>query len=70
MVDETKIQGHYNIHLRFDPESAGTPAPTGGFGSVFAALHDFGLKLETKKVPVEFFVIESADRPMEIEFSI
>ncbi len=66
VADETRIQGHYNIHLQFDdPESAGASASPGRFGSVFTALHDFGLKLETKKVPVEFFVFESADRPTE-----
>jgi uncharacterized protein (TIGR03435 family) len=66
VVDETQMQGHYNIHLRFDdPESTGAPAPPGSFGSVFTALHEFGLKLETEKVLVEFFVIEGADRPPE-----
>jgi uncharacterized protein (TIGR03435 family) len=66
VVDETKIQGHYNILLRFDdPESTGAPAAPGGFGSAFTALREFGLKLEARKVPVEFFVIESADRPTE-----
>src|SRR6185437_1837329 len=59
VVNETGIEGHYDLKLRFDEQNADlkdpkAPPQTGlGIGSVFTALHEFGLKLEAKKVPIE-----------------
>ena len=68
VVDETKIEGKYDLRLRFDDsEAMGTgpgAAPT-GVGSVFSALHEIGLKLEAQKVPIDVLVIDGAERPSE-----
>jgi uncharacterized protein (TIGR03435 family) len=55
VVDKTGLTGAYNFKLWWD-ESA---AP-----SLFTALTEqLGLRLEAQKVPVSFFVIESAQKP-------
>jgi uncharacterized protein (TIGR03435 family) len=57
VTDETGVQGEYEIKLSWD-ETAGP--------SLFTALQEqLGLRLEPRKVPVSFFVIESAERPHE-----
>jgi uncharacterized protein (TIGR03435 family) len=58
VVDETKIEGHYDVRLRFEDGD-----DAGAIGSIFPALHEVGLKLEAHKVPIEVFVIDSAERP-------
>lgn len=57
VLDQTKIEGNYDFWLRFDIGDDGV------LGSVFTALHDVGLRLEARKVPIEVLVIDSADRP-------
>ena len=55
MVDATGLTGAYDFQLAWD-ENAG---PT-----IFTALQEqLGLKLEPRKVPVAYFVIDSAQRP-------
>jgi uncharacterized protein (TIGR03435 family) len=73
VVDETKIAGNYDFKLRFEegnddlaekpdgPRVGGTPAA----GSVFTALKEVGLRLESGKLPIEVLVIDSAERPTE-----
>jgi len=68
VVDETGLDGRFELFLRFSPESApGTPsqfAADDGAPSIFTALQEqLGLKLEPKRGPVETFVIDSAERP-------
>jgi uncharacterized protein (TIGR03435 family) len=52
--DETGLDGLYNFHLTWNE----TEGP-----SVFSAIQTIGLRLESRKVPVSYFVIESAQRP-------
>jgi len=55
VVDKTGLTGAYNFKLWWDDSA--TP-------SLFTALTEqLGLRLEAQKVPVSFFVIESAQRP-------
>jgi uncharacterized protein (TIGR03435 family) len=55
VVDKTGLQGTYNFKLWWDDRAA---------PSLFTALTEqLGLRLEAQKVPVSFFVIESAQRP-------
>ena len=61
ITNQTGLSGKYDIALNYtrdDSRDAGAP-------SVFAALEDLGLKLETRRGPVEVFVIDSAARPLE-----
>jgi uncharacterized protein (TIGR03435 family) len=73
VLDETKIAGNYAFKLRFEegnrdleekpdgPRMGGAPAA----GSVFTALKEVGLRLESGKLPIEVLVIDSAERPSE-----
>jgi uncharacterized protein (TIGR03435 family) len=45
-----------------DASGAADPAAT---GSIFTALREVGLRLDSRKVPIEVFVIDSAERPSE-----
>jgi uncharacterized protein (TIGR03435 family) len=57
MMDRTELHGVYDFKLAWD-DAAGP--------SLFTALQEqLGLKLESQKVPVSFFVIESAQKPGE-----
>jgi len=79
VVDRTGIEGQYNVSFQWTPDSAseprtlksGEPAPALPVDaipgpSIFTALQEkLGLKLESRKVPVEVIVIERANRPSE-----
>lgn len=57
VIDKTGLQGAYDFKLSWD-ESAGP--------SLFTAFQEqFGLRIESQKVPVSQFVIESAQKPTE-----
>jgi uncharacterized protein (TIGR03435 family) len=79
VVDRTGIEGQYDVSFQWTSDPAGdsrtlksgepAPAPpvdaTPG-PSIFTALQEkLGLRLESKKVPVEVIVIERANRPSE-----
>jgi uncharacterized protein (TIGR03435 family) len=57
MVDKTGLTGAYDFDLMWD-ESSGPSLST-------ALQEQFGLKLESQKVPVSFFLFDSAQRPGE-----
>lgn len=73
VVDRTGLTGTYEITLRvpMDPEQVKqmTPGrPFGGFGptaGIYSAVQQFGLKLESKKAPVDVLVIDHIERPTE-----
>lgn len=61
IINETGLTGKYDLTLQYvRDDSPGTGRP-----SVFGALSDLGLKLETRQAPMEVFVIDSAQRPRE-----
>ncbi len=70
VVDETGLHGAFDFKLEWTPETAPSadpteaPAPSGE--SVFTAIQEqLGLKLESKKGPVETIVIEKVEKPSE-----
>jgi uncharacterized protein (TIGR03435 family) len=78
IVDKTDLKGLYDIRLQFAPEVL--LANTGGISaagiqpvppsqptapSIFTAVDDLGLKLESAKVPLEVIVIDSVQKPSE-----
>jgi uncharacterized protein (TIGR03435 family) len=54
VVDQTGLTGVYDFKLSWD-DTAGP--------SLFTALQELGLRLESRKVPMSFFFFESAERP-------
>ena len=79
MVDQTGIEGQYDASFQWTPDPASEPhlsksgepmppppADTMPGPSIFTALQEkLGLRLESKKVPMEIIVIEHANRPTE-----
>jgi len=73
--DHTGLTGSYEFTLHFTPDDArsGIPEAGGGGGasdnagiSVFAAVQDqLGLKLESKKGPVDVVVVDHVDKPSD-----
>jgi uncharacterized protein (TIGR03435 family) len=56
--DFTHLEGRFNFSLTWDPRDQ----PTGP--SVFTALQEqLGLKMESRKVPVEVLVVDAASKP-------
>jgi bla regulator protein blaR1 len=77
VVDNTGIEGTFDLKLQFKPEGFATKGegpPPGDAPpvadlegpSIFTALTEqLGLKLESKKGPVTVYVVEKAERPSE-----
>ena len=68
VVDRTGVEGFYRATLTWTPDDAASATPgaaeTATGPSLFAAIQDqFGLKLESAKVPVAAYVIERAEKP-------
>jgi uncharacterized protein (TIGR03435 family) len=63
VIDRTGLPDRYDFNLGWD--IPGDPAPDPTRPTVFSALHDLGLKLETEKGPVEYLTIERLERPTE-----
>lgn len=60
VVDATALNGFYDFELRWNPNEADDPAAG---PSIFTALQEqLGLKLESRKVPAEIFVIDHIER--------
>lgn len=72
VVDKTGISGTYDIRLEFTRESTVFNAPPetanadAAGASIFTALQEqLGLRLESQKGPVEFLVIDHAEKPSQ-----
>jgi uncharacterized protein (TIGR03435 family) len=70
VVDMTKLTGGYRIDLEWAPDElranptaseAGTSEGVRG-PTIFTALHEVGLKLESRKAPVEILVVDSGEK--------
>jgi len=68
VVDETGLRGAYDFELTFERERApvGAEVHESQGPSVFAAVQEqLGLKLEAKKAPVEFLIVDHVERPSD-----
>ena len=81
VIDETGLKGNYDWTLKWTPDQGGPmfkgpdggqpsadapPPPDSSGPSIFTALEEqLGLKLESRKGPVETLVIDSIERPSE-----
>jgi len=68
--NETGLTGYYNFKMKWTPDAApgapDKPAEAAAGPTLFTALQEqLGLKLESKKGPVEILVIDRAERPTE-----
>ncbi|HWB86457.1 MAG TPA: TIGR03435 family protein [Bryobacteraceae bacterium] len=59
VLDKTGLQGNFNIAFECEQDLGKT---TVGLPSMASALDKFGLKLEATREPLEYVVIDSADR--------
>src|SRR6185312_7334884 len=59
VIDKTGLTGNYDFTLTFSPELRDRP-------SIFNALREqLGLKLTAERGPVEYYVIDSVERPSD-----
>ena len=64
VVNQTGLDGAFNLKLEWTPESAQTAADPSV--SLFTAIQEqLGLRLRAQKVPVEMLVIDHAEKPSE-----
>jgi bla regulator protein blaR1 len=69
--DETGLTGEYDFKLDWtpDPDASADAAPAGlsspTIGSIFGAIDQLGLRLESKRGPVQVYVVEKIERPTE-----
>jgi uncharacterized protein (TIGR03435 family) len=69
VVDMTGLEGFYEIHLEWTPETLAVPgAAEGAAGaqsgpSVYTALQEqLGLKLESRKGPLDILIVDHAEK--------
>ena len=67
VVDETGLTGNYDFELTFaPPDTFADAAANQGAPSIFTAVREqLGLRLEVRRAPIEFLVIEHVERPSE-----
>jgi uncharacterized protein (TIGR03435 family) len=64
VVDETHMEGRYNVMLTYTPERGPDVTPAADDGpSIFTAIEEqLGLKLEPRKVPMDIFVVDHCQK--------
>ena len=64
VVDETRMQGVYNVTLTYTPDRGANGKLSTDVGpTIFTALEEqLGLKLEPRKVPVEMLVVDHCEK--------
>ena len=63
VIDMTGLDGFYDFTLEWTPDSAQTTAPETA-PSIYAAVEQqLGLKLQPQKMPIDFLVVDHAERP-------
>lgn len=68
VVDSTGLKGNFDFELKFERDRALRVESATGMEdpSIFAAIEEqLGLKLESRKAPVEFLVIDHVEKPSE-----
>ena len=60
VVDSTSIEGYYDVDLRWRPDDLA--APNDERPTIFAALQELGLKLQSQRLPAEIIVIDHLER--------
>jgi uncharacterized protein (TIGR03435 family) len=66
--DQTGLTGRYNFRVEWKPDPGTPPGPAGpGLYDplLFAIREQLGIKIESRKVPVEIFTVKHLERPSE-----
>jgi uncharacterized protein (TIGR03435 family) len=63
IFDKTGFTGLFDLRLEFTQPAATSQTTESSAPSLFTAIQDIGLKLESDKAPVEVFVIDSVHKP-------
>ena len=61
IIDKTNVTGFFDIHLRFFRDTTSTSDSP----SIFTAIQELGLRLESAKAPLPVIVIDSVQKPTE-----
>jgi uncharacterized protein (TIGR03435 family) len=61
VIDQTGYTGSFEVHLEFAPLQ-GDGSTDSTKPSIFTALQELGLKLESQKVPVQTLIIDHAEK--------
>ena len=74
VIDKTGLEGMFDFKLNWVQPRGTASTPSDGTipsasdpadGSIFTAIEELGLKLESAKVPFEVLVIDSVQKPSE-----
>jgi uncharacterized protein (TIGR03435 family) len=66
VIDQSGLTGAYKFELTWDPNAASVNAAADTRASLFTAIREqLGLRLDSRQGPVEFLVIDAAQRPVE-----
>lgn len=65
VIDETGIAGNFDINLQWTPDNAEQKSDPSRPSLFTAVQEQLGLKLESKKGPVEILVVDRVERPSE-----
>jgi len=67
VVDETGLRGNYDFEVSYTPAALPADLATGPIApSIFTALQEqLGLRLEPRRAPLEFLIIEHVEKPSE-----
>jgi len=65
VADRTNLAGHYSFKFDYTPENKDGVPVNDAYPLLTDAIQSFGLGLEPQKVPADFVVIDSAERPSD-----
>jgi uncharacterized protein (TIGR03435 family) len=63
ILDKTEFTSLFDVNLQFSQPAAISQSAESGYPSLFTAIQDVGMRLESAKAPVEVLVIESVHKP-------
>jgi uncharacterized protein (TIGR03435 family) len=64
IIDKTELTGLYDFNVRFSPTDITVTADQSA-ASIFTAIQELGLRMESAKAPMDVLVIDSVSKPTE-----
>ena len=65
VLDRTGFKGTFDVDLKWNPDDAAATPTADTAPSIFTAIQELGLKLESAKGPVGVLVVDSVQKPPE-----